>query len=232
MGATHERDAIEAELSVALKAAFDDAAAALPADVSKLDEDADYLATFRKIVGAALQAGLSMAAKHGVHEAQNVDGFIAKAAGAPPAAAVGIDWELVNDAAVAWAEDYANELLDDLTETTVGRIQQAVADWAGSGDPLGDLGDAINDLIADPRRADLIAATEATRAFAEGNVKAWGAQGVEGAKWMTAEDTIVCPTCRDLEGQTFTLDEIEPPPAHPGCRCYLQPVLYMDSEGE
>ena len=92
--------------------------------------------------------------------------------------------------------------------------------------------------------------------FAEGNVLAWEATGlVSGKKWATAGDDLVCGICfplngkvveiegnfellpgemsddllaRAMEGEEFTW---QTPPAHPRCRCWLQPfVTEMDIE--
>ena len=46
------------------------------------------------------------------------------------------------------------------------------------------------------------------------------------AEWMTAGDDRVCPICASLQGQVFSLDEIEPLiPRHPNCRCIALPLL-------
>ena len=78
-------------------------------------------------------------------------------------------------------------------------------------------------------RAEMIAITEATRAFSEGNIQEWLASGVvDGIKWMTAEDELVCPICEPLDGKEGSLtDGIEglKPPAHVRCRCWLEPVM-------
>ena len=55
------------------------------------------------------------------------------------------------------------------------------------------------------RRAELIASTEVTRAYAEGNVAGWRASGMA-----------------DREPE-------QKPPYHPGCRCWL--VLQMNADG-
>ncbi|EKE07885.1 MAG: minor head protein, partial [uncultured bacterium] len=82
-----------------------------------------------------------------------------------------------------------------------------------------------------PWRARLIAMTETTRAYAQGNRTMWGASGVtDGMEWRTGQDDIVCLICRPLAGKKTTLDGTFPggrdvPPAHPGCRCHIYPVI-------
>jgi rubredoxin len=68
----------------------------------------------------------------------------------------------------------------------------------------------------------MIAVTETTRVFAEGNKLAWDSTGVvSGSKWQTANDDLVCPICGPLNEQV-TDDE---PPAHVNCRCWKRPVV-------
>ena len=85
------------------------------------------------------------------------------------------------------------------------------------------------------QRAQMIAVTETTRAFAEGERQA----GLELKEkypdvpvvktWMTNEDERVCPICGGLDGQEVAIDEAfefegveyPEPPAHPNCRCWM-----------
>jgi hypothetical protein len=56
--------------------------------------------------------------------------------------------------------------------------------------------------------------------------KNWEVEGVKvKAEWDTAGDGRVCELCRPLDGQVFTIEEIEPMiPRHPNCRCISLPV--------
>jgi SPP1 gp7 family putative phage head morphogenesis protein len=86
-------------------------------------------------------------------------------------------------------------------------------------------------------RARMIAVTETTRAYAEGNIAAWQDSGfVKGKRWMTTKDDIVCPICSPLDGMVVELDSngfttavdgfgLTAPPAHVSCRCWLQPFV-------
>ena len=78
------------------------------------------------------------------------------------------------------------------------------------------------------RRATLIARTEIIYAFAEGQLDAFEALGVEKlgvlVELATAGDDRVCPICLDLEGQEFTIAEARGViPVHPDCRCCWVP---------
>jgi SPP1 gp7 family putative phage head morphogenesis protein len=142
---------------------------------------------------------------------------------------IGVDWALVNKAAYDWAWGYTQDLARRITDTTQNGVGNIIADWITSGQPLEDLVETLTPFFG-PVRAEMIAVTEVTRAFAEGNILAWKASGVvDGMKWMTAQDDLVCPICEPLAGQTDDLDGDfngdGPPPAHVRCRCYLQPVI-------
>lgn len=75
-----------------------------------------------------------------------------------------------------------------------------------------------------------MARTETIRAHHLGMVqeyKNWGVAGVQvQAEWKTAEDDRVCEECAHMEGQIFTLKEVEGMiPKHPGCRCITLPSV-------
>lgn len=142
----------------------------------------------------------------------------------------GFDWTLAHTQARAWAAQYAGELISQIDATTRQAVQQATARWIGNGEPL-------EALIADLApffgrgRAELIAATEVTRAYQMGSERAWAAAGaVVEMEWQTVRDERVCPLCGPLHGQRAPLGgrfegEIAPPPRHPRCRCFTRPVL-------
>lgn len=143
---------------------------------------------------------------------------------------IGIDWGLVNQAVVAWARSYTFDLVKGINNTTQAFLQKAIPAWMESGAPLDELVQTLAPIFG-PVRAEMIAVTEVTRAYAEGNLAVWKESGVVTAKrWMTANDELVCPICEPLNGMVVELDEsgfgdLAAPPAHVRCRCWLQPVL-------
>lgn len=146
-------------------------------------------------------------------------------------AGVGIDWALINERVRRWAERYAALLVKGITEVTRDGIRAAISAWMESGGELDELVHAVERFFS-PERARAIAVTEVTRAYAEGNRQTWTAIGADGMMWMTAQDELVCDTCGDLAGQRVGIREqfhsgdfTGIPPAHPNCRCYLQPVI-------
>lgn len=141
-------------------------------------------------------------------------------------------WELANNAAAAWAMEYAYELVRGIVATTRDWLQIQIAEYINNSMTIGDL----FRLIAEgsgytEQRAHMIAVTEVTRAFAEGNMAAWRASGViERRRWNTNNDELVCPVCGPLADKVTGLDTpfeggITAPPAHPRCRCWLTPVV-------
>jgi len=84
-----------------------------------------------------------------------------------------------------------------------------------------------------PSRAEMIAATEVTRAITASEMAIAGylttvapELGIRPLKpiWYTAVDERVCPVCEPLHGlgqENWRLAAPDGPPAHPNCRCYL-----------
>lgn len=166
----------------------------------------------------------------------------------------GFDWTLANQSAAEWVESYTFDLVTGITDTTMERLQIAIPEWINNGDPLQSLYDDLTPMFG-RSRAELIASTEVTRAYAEGNAQAYRASGVVRAmEWRTANDEKVCPECGPLGGlhndgggqspkplghQIGAVSELSNPkfthpvtgkvyglpPAHPRCRCWVVPVI-------
>jgi len=122
---------------------------------------------------------------------------------------MGINWGLVNRSAVDWEEQHAGELVRQIEPVTRAGLQQVVSEWALSGESLPVLAEKIRALsdpatgtVFSPQRARMIAQTESTNAFAQGNILSWVAAGVAPAAFW--------------------------PAAHPNCRCYLEPYRLKD----
>lgn len=117
-------------------------------------------------------------------------------------AGVSIAWDLINEDVRAWALEYVFELITGITETTTARMQRAVSAWVESGEAVPELVERVLGIFVNPGRARLIAVTEATRVYAEANNRLWVSEGLPEAIFR--------------------------PPAHPDCRCYLQPKQLTD----
>lgn len=149
--------------------------------------------------------------------------------------ALSVDWELANTGAAEWARTYGADLVNRLIDATDRRVTNEIAAFIQNGENMGQLRARLEKVFS-PERAELIAATEVTRAFAEGNLAAWRESGVtEGKEWLTREDEIVCVICGPLNETIVGIDEqfqssagaIDGPPAHPRCRCSIAPVVRM-----
>jgi len=139
------------------------------------------------------------------------------------------DWTLANVSAREWANQYTGELVSGINDTTRRTIQQSVAAWIDNGDPLSSLVKELEPLFG-RQRAELIASTEVTKAFAEANRLAYIESGVvDELEWRVAADERVCPLCAPLEGQRTSIhgnfDGVGLPPRHPRCRCWITPVI-------
>ena len=148
-----------------------------------------------------------------------------------------LDWTLANTYAAEWARTYGGQLITNMDATTKARIGAEVGTWAESREGYPDLLKRIRAIIDDPRRAELIAQTEPTNAYAAGNVAAWRQEEEELGVvivevWNTANDDLVCPICGPLNQQQRRIGEafdggIERPAAHPRCRCWLTSMMVL-----
>jgi len=153
----------------------------------------------------------------------------------------GFDYTLANESARAWALRYTDAVLAQLGTTTSRIVGQAVDRWIGNGEPLSALAKDLKPAFG-KQRAKLIAATEVTRAYAEGSKEAYIASGVvKKLVWQTANDERRCVFCGGLQGKVVGIEEsfdsalpanlrekAKPfalPPAHPGCRCFILPEV-------
>ncbi len=194
------------------------------------------------------RADLENALKHGMSEAelrdtlrraliQSVDLGVTIAT--QQLEGVGFGWDIANEEARRWADEHTLGLIRDIDATTLERTRRAVSAWIDNGEPLESLIEEFVPIFGE-RRAELIASTEVTRAYAEGNRQAYKASGVVTHWiWRTAEDERVCPICGPLADSVVRIDgdfsgflpdevrkgTISAPPAHPRCRCWLAPMV-------
>lgn len=179
-----------------------------------------------------------------------------------PLLSILVDWDVFNEDATAWLDMYLGAggagLLPTntypwawaLNESTRHGVVREIDRWIRAGAPLPELERRLLPFF-DQRRAHRIAVTEVTRVYASGNILAWQASGiVNGKRWQTTVDELVCPVCSRLHNTFVDLDRgwefsaaalaadpllaralrapmtIIAPPAHVNCRCWLQPVVY------
>lgn len=156
-----------------------------------------------------------------------------------------IDWDTFNSAAVDWLLKYEAGWLHGINATTRSQVVKIIDEWIRTGDALPILRDRLTPIFG-AERATMIAATEVTRIYAEGNLSAWRSTGVVTAKkWQTARDDRVCPICAPLHNKVVSIEGgwsrndggaiiehpegLLAPPAHIRCRCWLLPVVSQKS---
>ena len=134
---------------------------------------------------------------------------------------IGVDWAVVNQAAVDWARDYTFSLVQDITDSKRRALQSTVSAYYERGQTVGELTNRLSGVFG-PVDAERIAVTEITRAASEGK-RAIGRelnkQGVQMIPvWQTNNDSLVCSICGPRHDKEIT-DGMYPP-AHPRCRCW------------
>ena len=149
---------------------------------------------------------------------------------------IGLSWKLPNEEAMRWAEQYTFDLVRQINRTTQERLQAYISNYFEMQKTIGALRAEIRPNITDLRlrsgrlltsekRAQLIATTEVTRASVQGELalaKELKGSGYEmTAVWQTNADALVCPLCGPRNGKKRGDGWRIPPPAHPGCRCWL-----------
>ena len=163
-------------------------------------------------------------------------------------AILGISWDLVHQDALdwvlgrtvsgisGWGDGYGVEnLTAQIVRTSEAQLRTMIGEWVENGEHIDALIDRVEGVTFSRRRANLIAVTEVTRAYALGNIIAWQRSGViTQMAWQNSRDEIVCPICRPLGGVTAPVGQsfrsregrlVGPPPAHPACRCWLTAVV-------
>lgn len=140
-----------------------------------------------------------------------------------------IDWGLLNSEASAWARTYTFDLIQGLNTTSERAVREAIASYFEQSWNQAQLRDALTPTFG-PRRAELIAVTETTRAAVEGESETVRRLEEDDgiimiAYWLTREDELVCPICGPRANKEIRPDnetQGEYPPAHPRCRCNVR----------
>jgi uncharacterized protein with gpF-like domain len=149
--------------------------------------------------------------------------------------------EQADQAAIDYAKARAAELVTSIGETTRDDLRSLVTDAVTDGWSSQRLADEVEGAGAfSEYRSEMIARTELAYAHVGGNMAGWRATDVvEKKRWITGAGC--CDDCGDLDGVEIDLDEdfdyadgpVDAPPAHPNCRCDVEPVLVeVKEEGD
>ncbi len=117
--------------------------------------------------------------------------------------------------------------LKDLSNTELKDIGNAIGEAVALGLSPKQAAKLINQTVASPMRALMIAITESNRAVSAATVARYSEAGLAEMEWTTFDP---CPICAQNDGQTVGIGAPFPsghtqPPAHPNCRCALLPVI-------
>ena len=146
---------------------------------------------------------------------------------------IGFDTSLANERAAEWARNYAYDLVRGIDETSLHVVQNAIESFIDeTGFAIGDVIDLVEPYFGDVR-ASMIAVTETTRAFAQGQLAAAEEIRKEFPEleitktWFTNNDDIVCDDCGPLDGMEIPMNDefgggIGEPPFHVNCRCWIE----------
>lgn len=152
------------------------------------------------------------------------DDFLLEGAQQAEALGLGIDFDLVNRQVLEFARAFNNEWWSRLDTSTRNSMRAAITKHIETGAPLPALKRSLEPLFG-KARAKVIAATEMTRLYAEGNRIAYKSAGIEMVEFQTVRDAFVDPICDSYDGRQYPIDFREIiPPIHPGCRCWLAPI--------
>ncbi len=135
-----------------------------------------------------------------------------------------INLDLVNQEVLDFAGQYTNEWWQRTSFTTQTALRSAITDNIATGAPLRVLERNIEPLFG-RARARVIAATETTRMYAEGNRRAYKSAGIQRVEFQTVRDARVDPLCDALQSRILPIDDqTNFPPIHPRCRCWIAPI--------
>jgi hypothetical protein len=136
----------------------------------------------------------------------SLDGVQLQAAELLDDAQLGFDDTSAGARAAAWARRHAGELVKQIADTSRTAIGEAVASWIETpGATMQDLTDSLQRILgSNVARAQRIAVTETTRAYAEGADEARRAAGLPATQFK--------------------------PPLHVSCRCWDSPTQLESGE--
>jgi 8-oxo-dGTP pyrophosphatase MutT (NUDIX family) len=129
--------------------------------------------------------------------------------------------------ALGWKESLADAdiTLGGITDTTVNKLAYAIADGVNAGDPSDVIARALNGILSDPKRAELIAHTESARMLNNAAMDQYKLLGV--TQWDLIVSAGACnETCIPVkDANPHNVGEGPTVPLHPRCRCAASPHL-------
>lgn len=124
------------------------------------------------------------------------------------------------------------EALQGINQEVAKQISRSLSDGFAQGQNprtiARDLSDRVDSIGR--TRATVLARTEVINAHSTSTLNRYDQAGIDEvsgrAEFRTAGDSRVCPICRSLNGNTYTIEEARGViPVHPQCRCVWLPVV-------
>lgn len=148
-----------------------------------------------------------------------------------------IDWTLFRPEVRIEAERLALWLSVEVSEATRNIIREQIGEGLERGEPVSVIAERIQGEAFSPRRANLIAQTESSRAQHAGQAVAAKELGVTEWSWLASSDA--CDVCLSLDGKVVKIGEpfyvwptgnpayrvVYHAPAHPSCFCTNAEVM-------
>lgn len=154
---------------------------------------------------------------------------------------LGFPFDKASARAGEWARLHAGELATGMNRTTRDMLGQAVRMFVETpGFTIRDVTNVLDDAVYSEARALMVAVTETTRAYAEGQRAAGEVLREQyptahmQKEWFTNNDDLVCDLCGPLneqivdEGNMFSTEgnlAVDAPPLHPNCRCWMETFI-------
>lgn len=185
----------------------------------------------RESLNRLLEQMMLDAAKLGVETGGDLLGKVVSEHQRKAVSTITPSWELSNQTVEEWIRSRhwftPSTLHGGLQQTEANRLRALLQNFTVNQQTQGWLRTQIQGPagLYSRQRAETIARTEVTHAYARGNREAWGARGVSQVSWRTRVDEMVCSICGPLHDQNFPVDSDVIPPAHPGCRCWIVPFI-------
>lgn len=135
-----------------------------------------------------------------------------------------MDNDLLRASARGWASQASMHLVQQMNETSRRHVLESIDDFLADPMTNKELRERMERIFS-PRRAELAAVTEVTRAASEGwervatDLRSKGVQLI--AVWQTLVDERVCPYCGPRHDKKQGDGWVFLPPAHPKCRCFV-----------